>query len=76
MPKLVQVRAVPDAVHRTLKVRATQQGKSLSSYLREELRRLAERPTLEEVLAEIARDPPVIPDIPVADMIREDRESH
>lgn len=76
MPKLVQVRGVPDAVHRTLKVRATRAGKSLTSYLREELRRLAEQPTLDEVLARIASRPPIIPDIPVADMIREDRESH
>jgi plasmid stability protein len=49
MAKLLQVRDVPDPVHRTLKARAAQSGMSLSEYLRAELALIASRPTPEEV---------------------------
>lgn len=58
MPNL-QVRDVPDAVHRRLKVRAAQQGVTLSELLRRELERIAERPTMSEVLERIRELPPV-----------------
>jgi plasmid stability protein len=51
--KMIQIRNVPDEVHRTLKVRAAAAGMSLSEYLLRELERAAERPTLEEVLERI-----------------------
>ena len=45
MSKMVQIRNVPDDVHRELKVRAAQAGMSLSEYLNAELARLtATRP--------------------------------
>lgn len=53
MGKLVQVRDVPDEVHRTLKVRAAQSGISLSDYLRRELALIASRPSPEELLARL-----------------------
>ena len=56
--KLLQVRNVPDDLHRTLKSRAALAGMSLSDYALAELRRSAERPTREEVLARIAARPP------------------
>ena len=56
--KLLQIRNVPDAVHRTLKSRAALAGMSLSEYALAELRRAAERPTRDEVLARIATRPP------------------
>src|SRR2546422_3904819 len=49
MAKRVQVRGVPDTVHRTLKARAAHSGISLSEYLRSELALIAARPTPEEV---------------------------
>ena len=49
MSRMIQVRNVPDSLHRTLKARAAMAGRSLSDYLLEELRRLAERPTLAEL---------------------------
>ena len=49
MVKLVQIRAVPDGVHRTLKARAAGSGASLSEYLRAELALIAARPTPDEV---------------------------
>jgi plasmid stability protein len=47
MPKMVQIRHVPDDVHRRLKARAAVAGMSLSDYLLAEVRRALERPTLE-----------------------------
>jgi plasmid stability protein len=57
--KMIQVRNVPDDVHRTLKIRAAEQGLSLSDYLLGEIERFARQPTLEEVIAAIKRDGPV-----------------
>jgi plasmid stability protein len=53
MASLVQIRDVPDHVHRTLKSRAAAQGLSLSEYLRGVLGRAAARPTPEELSARI-----------------------
>jgi plasmid stability protein len=49
MPVMIQVRNVPDAVHRILKTRAAATGTSLSDYIKRELARAAEQATLEEV---------------------------
>ncbi|MEO5679733.1 MAG: hypothetical protein ABIS47_08690 [Acidimicrobiales bacterium] len=54
MPNVL-VRDVPDEVHAALQRRAEQRGQSLQHYLAAELRRLAERPSLDEVLDRIAR---------------------
>ena len=48
MSKMIQLRNVPDALHRTLKARAAMAGMSLSDYLLAEIRETAERPTLAE----------------------------
>jgi antitoxin FitA len=53
MPNVL-VRDVPDDVHRRLRHRADERGQSLQQYLAGELRRLAERPTMDEILARIA----------------------
>ena len=45
---MIQVRNVPDALHRSLKARAAMAGMSLSDYLLTEFREIAERPTLAE----------------------------
>lgn len=49
--KSIQIRNVPDEIHRTLRVRAVQNGQSLSAYLLRELRILAQQPTIAEVLS-------------------------
>lgn len=64
MGVLVQIRDVPEPVHRALKARAAASGMSFSQYLRTVLARAAERPTPEELAARIrargraARDEP------------------
>ena len=75
MSKMVQIRNVPDAVHRKLKARAATAGQSLSDYLLDELGRLATRLTREEMLARIHRRTRTKLKIPAAVIIREERES-
>ncbi len=50
---MIQIRNVPDGVHRELKVRAAKAGMSLSDFLNAELARLAARRPLEELIAEL-----------------------
>ena len=58
MSKMVQVKGVPEDVHRTLKARAALRGQTLSDYLRGEMARLAARPSPEELLALLDREAP------------------
>ena len=58
MSRMVQIKSVPDEVHRALKARAALRGQTLSDYLRGELERLAARPTPDELLALLDRDAP------------------
>jgi plasmid stability protein len=50
---MIQVRDVPDAVHRTLKMRAAAAGMSLSDYVKRDLEIAASRPTLDEIDARV-----------------------
>ena len=54
MPNVL-VRDIPEETHAALQRRAELHGQSLQQYLASELRRLAERPTLDEVLERINR---------------------
>ena len=74
MSTMIQIRHVPDPLHRKLKARAALEGKSLSDYLLREIRRIAERPTTEEIMARLARLPRVSPRVPPAQVIREERD--
>jgi plasmid stability protein len=47
MSTMIQIRNVPDALHRRLKSRAALAGMSLSDYLLQQIREVAERPTIE-----------------------------
>lgn len=51
---MIQIRNVPDAIHRRLKVRAAEEGRSLTDYLLSELVRIAERPSRRELLARLS----------------------
>lgn len=53
MPNVL-IRDVPESVHIRLQTRADEHGQSLQQYLVGELRRLAERPSMDEILARIA----------------------
>ena len=55
---LIQIRNVPDDVHRTLKSRAAAEGTSLSDYVLREVTRVARAPTPDELDARIRRRRP------------------
>ena len=77
---MLQVRHLPDEVHRVLKARAARRGMSLSDYVREELERWAARPTLDEMHERLShRDlvhgtSPLDPTVDLADVHREREE--
>jgi plasmid stability protein len=73
MSKMIQVRNVPDALHRTLKARAAMGGLSLSDFLLAEIRRLAERPTMEELRERLHQREPVKLKMSAAQAVREER---
>lgn len=75
MSRMVQVRNVPEALHRKLKARAAAAGQSLSDYLLGELERVASRPTREDMLARIHSRTRVRLKTAAAVVIREERES-
>jgi len=75
MSRMVQIRNVPEALHRKLKARAAVAGRSLSDYLLGELERVASRPTREEMLARIHSRSRVRLKTAAAVVIREERES-
>ena len=52
--RTIQIRNVPDSVHRTLRTRAAAANTSLSDYLLAEIVRVAERPPVADVLARAA----------------------
>jgi plasmid stability protein len=75
MSKMIQLRNVPDALHRSLKARAAMAGQSLSDYLLAEIREIAERPTLAELRERLHRRKPVAVEIDTARLVREEREA-
>ena len=75
MSKMVQIRNVPDALHRKLNSRAADSGRTLSDFLLAELERLAARPTRDEMLTRIHGRRRVTLKTPAAIVIREERES-
>ena len=74
MPKMVQIRNVPDALHRKLKARAALAGMSLSDYLLAEIRQSAERPTMAEMKQRLAGRTSVTPSVSPADAVRAERD--
>jgi antitoxin FitA len=73
MSKMIQIRHVPDALHRRLTVRAAAAGMSLSDYLKDELKRLTARPTLADVSGRLRTLEPVAADLSSVEILREVR---
>lgn len=72
---MIQVRNVPDNVHRTLKARAAMAGMSLSDFLLAEIRRLAERPTIAELRERVRRRSSVTGAPSAAEAVRRERDA-
>jgi len=71
---MIQIRNVPEDLHRALKARAAQEGSTLSDYILAELPRLADRPTPGQVMQRI-RDRTPVGGPPAADLIRAERDA-
>ena len=75
MSKMIQIRNVPDALHRRLKARAAMAGMSLSDYLLAEIRKSAEVPTLAEFEVLLKQRQPVTVELDTVRILREEREA-
>jgi len=74
MSTMVQIRNVPDELHRELKARAAHAGMTLSDYLLEQLRDLALRPTMREWALQARGLPPVAVSQRPAEVLRQERD--
>ena len=72
---MIQVRNVPDSLHRKLKARAAMEGISLSDLVLKEMEHIAERPTMKELFERIASRTPVKYKISPAEILRQEREN-
>jgi hypothetical protein len=75
MSKMIQLRHVPDALHRQLKARAALSGLPLSDYLIREVRKIAEQPTPEEMRERLRRRDPYRGKSAPTDLMRAERDS-
>jgi antitoxin FitA len=75
MTKMIQVRNVPNEIHRRLKSRAALAGMSLSDFLLAELRRFADRPSPEEMRGRLAERQPVTLSESASAAVRAEREA-
>jgi hypothetical protein len=74
MSKMIQVRNVPDAMHRALKTSAAAEGISLSDYIKRELGGITAKASLEEIDARIrARGPSKVKRETILKLLRESR---
>jgi plasmid stability protein len=75
MSKMIQIRDVPEQVHSTLKARAAREGMSLSDFIKKELARTAERPTMREWLERAQQAKPIPAKRSAAQIVRELRDA-
>jgi plasmid stability protein len=75
MSKMMQIRDVPDDVHSILKARAAREGMSLSDFIKRELERTAERPSMQEWLDRTQQAKPISTKLSPAQAIRDLRDS-
>ena len=75
MTRTIQIRNVPDELHRTLKARAAKSGMTLSDYLLSEIEQVAKKPTMKEWLEKVSWDEPVELDEPPEVTIRRMRDA-
>jgi antitoxin FitA len=72
---MIQIRNVPEPLHRELKARAARAGQTLSDYLLAMVQRTLERPEPAELLARVRELSPVYPEESPSEAVRAERES-
>ncbi|MGH9444808.1 MAG: hypothetical protein ACRD3O_03660 [Terriglobia bacterium] len=75
MTRMIQIRHVPEPLHRKLKARAATEGMPLSEYLLREIRRVAERPTTGELRERLRSRSPASLRLPPAGAVRAERDA-
>ncbi len=75
MNKHVQIREIPEAIHRKLKTRAAAEGLSMSDYLRRLIERDLKRPNWDEIEARMKKMKPVTLSESTAESVRRERDS-
>jgi antitoxin FitA len=70
--KMIQIRNVPDELHRSLKERAAREGTTMSDLILSELPRIAHKPSGEQLLDRVRRRSPV-PGASAAELIAAER---
>ena len=74
MHKMIQIRNVPEPLHRKLKARAAMAGTSLSAYLLEQITAQASVPTPQELTARLDRLEPITPTEGVVEALQRTRD--
>lgn len=74
MSTMIQIRNVPDTLHRRLKARAALEGVSMSLYILREIERALARPTRRELLDAIRNQADMELDPSPAEALREERD--
>jgi plasmid stability protein len=74
MSKMIQIRNVPDGLHRKLKARAASEGLSLSDFLAREAAKIAERPSLADLRKRLASQPVQHLKLSPTQVVREERD--
>lgn len=72
---MIQIRNVPEELHRELKARAARAGMTLSDYLMDLIRKASERPEPEVLLRRIRERAPIYPAESPAEAVRAEREA-
>jgi antitoxin FitA len=75
MSKMIQLRHVPDALHRRLKARAALSGLPLSDFLIREVRKIADHPSAEEMAERLRQRAPYAGKADPTALIRAERDS-
>jgi plasmid stability protein len=75
MPTMIQLRNVPDDLHRRLKMRAAERGQSLSDFLIAEVRAIADKPTPSEMRARLLERAPARVRESAARAVRAERDN-
>ena len=74
MGTTVQIRNIPDTLHRRLKSRAALAGMSLSDYLLSEIRQVAERPTIDELRSRVRDRTETVPSVAPSEAVHAERD--
>jgi plasmid stability protein len=75
MNSMIQIRNVPEDLHRRLKARAAIEGISMSHYIMREIEKALEHPSRKELLIALRDQPETQLDVSPAQMLRQERDA-